>query len=90
MGRRERCHPDKMSVLNYFPKLLRWGGNTIVIIGQDLAIQFSFKDSNGVIKGAFTLGVRDSKVESPNIILPIKLALKPSYHENFNVKLTFT
>jgi hypothetical protein len=41
-----------MSVLNYFPKLLKWGvgGNTIVIIGQDYAIQFSFKNSNGSLK----------------------------------------
>ncbi len=33
-------------------------------------------------KGAFTLGVRDSRVESCNTMLAI-LGLKPSCHENF-------
>ncbi len=30
-----------------------------------------FKPEDGKYKGAFTLGVRDSKVESPSTMLPI-------------------
>ncbi len=40
-------------------------------------------------KSAFTLGVRDSSAESIDTIIVI-LRLKLTYHENFNVKLTFT
>jgi len=40
-------------------------------------------------KGAFTIDVRDSKVESTTTVL-CYLGLKPSCHENFILSLTFT
>jgi hypothetical protein len=36
-----------------------------------------------ICKGAYTLGIRDSRVESHNTMLASHLGLKPSCHENF-------
>jgi hypothetical protein len=42
-----------------------------------------------IILGAFTLGVRDSRVESPNTMFS-HLGLEPIYHEeDFMLRLTF-
>jgi hypothetical protein len=72
-----------------------WGNDSARLLTECLAQRFlearythrhiqSYMDQKSYIDflGAFTLGVRDSRVESPNIIAS-HLGLKPTYHEHF-------
>jgi len=49
--------------------------------------QTNFITKGTTFKGAFTLGVKDSSIKSPNTKLGSHLGPKPIYHEDF--MLTF-